>query len=74
VGPDQALTPSQALAGHTIWAAYGAGDEDVAGRVAPGFRADLTVFAGDPLTVPADELPDLPVALTMVDGRITHRR
>ncbi len=38
-----------------------------------GARADLTVFAGDPLTTGADELPDLPVALTMVDGRVVHR-
>ncbi|WP_445524107.1 amidohydrolase [Streptomyces cyslabdanicus] len=71
--PGQALTPLQALRGYTVGAAYGAGEEAVAGRIAPGLRADLTVFAGDPLNCPADELPRLPVAATVVDGRVVHR-
>ncbi|MFE3459516.1 amidohydrolase [Nocardiopsis aegyptia] len=73
VGPEQALTPVQALAGYTSWAAYGTGEEAVAGLVRENARADLTVFAGDPLTTPADDLPELPVVLTVVDGRIVHR-
>ncbi|WP_406084390.1 amidohydrolase family protein [Streptomyces virginiae] len=43
------------------------------GRIALGRRADLTVLADDPLTVPATELPHLPVLLTVVDGGVTHR-
>ncbi len=73
IGRNQALTPYQALAGYTTWAAYGAGEEQVAGRVREGFRADLTVFGGDPVTVPAGELPDVPVELTIVAGRVVHR-
>ncbi|TDD96833.1 amidohydrolase [Actinomadura rubrisoli] len=73
VGEDQALTPAQALAGYTAWAAYGAGEEHRAGRIREGFQADLTLFAGDPLTTPPDELPHLPVTMTIVDGRIVHR-
>ncbi|WP_242907763.1 amidohydrolase [Actinomadura terrae] len=72
VGADQALTPFQALAGYTAWAAYGAGEEHRAGRVRENFRADLTLFAGDPLTTSPDDLPDLPVAMTIVGGRIAH--
>ncbi|CRK57361.1 Exoenzymes regulatory protein AepA precursor [Alloactinosynnema sp. L-07] len=73
VGPEQALSPRQALAGYTTWAAYGAGEELIAGRIKEGARADLTVFGGDPLTLAADELVDLPVAMTIVGGRIAHR-
>ncbi|KAA2262648.1 amidohydrolase [Solihabitans fulvus] len=73
VGADQALTAHQALAGYTAWAARGAGEESIAGRVREGFQADLTVFLGDPLAVPAEELPDLPVEFTVVAGRIAHR-
>nr|WP_042178339.1 amidohydrolase [Kibdelosporangium sp. MJ126-NF4]CEL13125.1 Exoenzymes regulatory protein AepA precursor [Kibdelosporangium sp. MJ126-NF4]CTQ98813.1 Exoenzymes regulatory protein AepA precursor [Kibdelosporangium sp. MJ126-NF4] len=73
VGKGQALTARQSLAGYTTWAAYGVGEENVAGRVREGFRADLTVFGGDPLACPAEELTDLPVALTVVDGRVAHR-
>lgn len=38
-----------------------------------GLRADLTVLADNPLTTAATELPDLPVLLTVLDGRPTHR-
>ncbi|MFB8080979.1 amidohydrolase [Streptomyces sp. NPDC056013] len=72
-GPEQALTALEALRGMTTAPAYAAGEEHEAGRLAPGFRGDLTVFGGNPLTTPATDLPDVPVLLTVLDGRITHR-
>jgi hypothetical protein len=72
-GPEQALTPLQALQGYTVNAAWAAGEEDVAGRIAVGRRADLTVLAENPLDVPDSELADVPVLLTVVGGRPTHR-
>lgn len=72
-GPEQALTALEALRGMTTAPAYAAGEEHEAGRLALGHRADLTVLADDPLTVPATELPDVPVLLTVLNGRITHR-
>ena len=44
-----------------------------AGRIAVGMRADLTGFAADPVECPADELPALPVLLTVVDGEAVFR-
>ena len=35
--------------------------------------ADLTAFAEDPVDCDADDLPDLPVLLTVVDGQVVHR-
>ncbi|MDV5144513.1 amidohydrolase [Streptomyces sp. SBC-4] len=72
-GPEQALTALEALRGMTTGPAYAAGEEHEAGRLALGHRADLTVFADSPVTTAATELPDLPVLLTVLDGRITHR-
>ncbi|MFC7713861.1 amidohydrolase family protein [Nonomuraea recticatena] len=72
-GPEQALTALEALQGMTVNAAYAAGEEHEAGRLAVGHRADLTVLADDPLTTAATDLPDLPVLLTVLDGRPTHR-
>ncbi|MFB7592196.1 amidohydrolase [Streptomyces sp. NPDC056169] len=72
-GPEQALTALEALRGMTTGPAYAAGEEHEAGRLALGHRADLAVFADSPVTTPAVELPDLPVLLTVLDGRITHR-
>jgi predicted amidohydrolase YtcJ len=57
----------------TSLAARAATEESAAGRVAPGYRADLTAFSLDPVTAPADEVADAPIRLTMVDGAVTHR-
>ena len=71
--PDQALTPIEALEGYTTEAARVQGEEHVAGRITPGMRADLTGLGADPVECPADELPDVPVRLTVVDGEIVFR-
>ncbi|MEV5981459.1 amidohydrolase [Streptomyces sp. NPDC052114] len=72
-GPEQALTALEALQGMTVNAARAAGEEHEAGRIEVGHRADLTVLADNPLTTAAVELPELPVLLTVLDGRPTHR-
>ena len=73
VTPEQALTGLQSLEGMTSQAALGRQRGDVAGRIAPGYRADLTAFSVDPVTAPADEVAAAPIRLTMVDGAVTHR-
>jgi predicted amidohydrolase YtcJ len=50
-----------------------AGAEDVCGRLRVGLRADITALGADPLAVAPDELPDVPVLLTVVDGDVVHR-
>ncbi|MEV0317944.1 amidohydrolase [Streptomyces sp. NPDC050658] len=72
-GPAQGLTGLQALEGCTSHAAIAAGEADAAGRIAPGFRADLTAFGLDPVAAPADEVAEAPVRLTVMGGHITHR-
>lgn len=69
----RALTGLMALEGMTSHAALAAGEERVAGRIAPGYRADLTAFALDPVTAGPQEVADAPVVLTMSGGRVTHR-
>ena len=71
-GGDQALTALQTLEGYTTGAAAAISEEGVSGRIKPGYRADLTGFAADPVDTDADALVDLPIAMTIVDGRITH--
>jgi hypothetical protein len=73
VQPEQMLTPTQALEAYTSGPARASGAERWAGRIAVGCIADLTVFAADPLRVPAWDLPSVPVDMTVVDGRVRHR-
>lgn len=69
----EGLTGLMALEGCTSHAAIAAGEQGVAGRIAPGSRADLTAFGLDPVEAPADEVAQAPVRLTVSGGHITHR-
>ncbi|KUN28584.1 amidohydrolase [Streptomyces antibioticus] len=67
------LTGLEALEGVTSHAARAAGESEVAGRIAVGYRADLTALALDPVQAPADELAQAPVRLTVTGGHVVHR-
>ncbi len=68
--PAERLTRREALALFTSDAAYAAFEEDVRGRIAPGFAADLTVFGADPMTASEKEIPRIATVATVVNGRI----
>ena len=67
--PDQRLTVQEALEAHTINAAYAAFDDDVKGKLAPGYMADLAVLSRDLFQVDPDDIKDVRVLRTMVNGR-----
>ncbi len=71
--PDQRLTGLEVLNGYTVANATVVGEDNVAGRIKPGFRADVSAFAADPVTCDPDELIELPIRLTVVDGRVVYR-
>lgn len=70
---DQAIDGLTALEGYTAVSAHTVGDEARQGRIAPGFVADLTVFAEDPVECDPDDLVELPVLRTIVDGETVYR-
>lgn len=67
--PEAKVTAKEALRGWTLGPAYAAGQEHLQGKLAPGYLADLVVLDRDLLTVPADEILDIQVLGTMVDGK-----
>jgi hypothetical protein len=67
-GPEEGLTALEALAGFTTGPAYAAGLAGSEGSIEPGRVADLTVFASDPLTVSPEQLAQMPILATIVDG------
>lgn len=71
--PAQRLDPVATLEGYTTHAAAVIGAEARSGRIAPGFHADLTGFTADPVETDGDALVSLPVALTVVGGRVVFR-
>ncbi|MHB9756482.1 amidohydrolase [Streptomyces sp. BYX5S] len=70
VQPSQALTAREAYTGMTWAAARTAGTEHEQGRIAPGYLADLTVLAADPLALTPEEQAANPVLATVVAGDV----
>ncbi|WP_421787887.1 amidohydrolase [Hyphobacterium sp.] len=68
--PDQAVTRAEALLMFTAWPAYASFREDEIGRIAEGLRADFTVFSGDIMTIPEEEILSVEPVMTVIDGEI----
>ncbi|WP_110589076.1 amidohydrolase [Microbacterium suaedae] len=64
--------PEQALEARTALAASTEGGSADPVAIEPGAVADLAVVAHDPLVATRDELRAMPVAATMIGGRLTH--
>jgi predicted amidohydrolase YtcJ len=71
--PEQRLTLDEAVRAYTFGPALAAFEELYRGRIAPGFRADLTVLASDLRQVPVSEIPRIPVVATLVGGRFAYQ-
>ena len=55
---------------YTTHAAKAAFEESKKGSITPGKLADLVVLNGDPTKLPADEIKDLEVEMTILNGKI----
>ena len=73
LGPDEALTMDQALRLYTQGSAYLSFDEGHNGVIGLGRRADFTILGRDPRAVAPEEVPDIPVKMTVVDGQVVYR-
>jgi predicted amidohydrolase YtcJ len=72
--PEGRLDLDTTLRAFTQGPAYAAGLEHDLGRLASGFLADLVVLDRDLFAIPADELLDVQVLGTMIDGAWKLRR
>lgn len=70
--PAQALTRREALETYTKNGAWAAFEEDELGTLAPGKRADVTVFDRDLLEIPEEEILGVRVSYTIVGGQILY--
>jgi predicted amidohydrolase YtcJ len=71
--PEQKLTIREAVHAFTTAAAITSGQEAQFGTLAPGKLADITFYDRDIFAISGDELPDVQIAGTMVDGRFRYR-
>jgi predicted amidohydrolase YtcJ len=74
IAPEQAITAADALRCYTVGGATASGDESNRGSIEAGRWADLAVLSGNPLSVDAEQLPEIKVDMTLVAGRIVFER
>ncbi len=72
--PGEKLTRAEALRGFTLDAARSLFLEDQVGSLTVGKRADLVVWASDPMTVPEAEIPRAEIDFTYIDGERVFAR
>ena len=74
VGADQAITVEEAIRMFTINAAYNAFEEKIKGSIEPGKVADFAVLEQSPYEVEPARIKDIPIDMTIVDGKIAFFR
>jgi predicted amidohydrolase YtcJ len=74
VGSDQAITVDEAIRMFTINAAYNAFEEKIKGSIETGKIADFAVLANNPHEVDPAKIKDIPVDMTIVDGKVAFFR
>ena len=64
----------QAVDAYTAESAYAEFNEDVKGRIKPGFLADFAVLSDDIFTIDPVKLLDVKADMTIVGGRVVFER
>jgi predicted amidohydrolase YtcJ len=71
---NERLNPLDALRMFTQWAAYAGFDESWKGTLSPGKVADMVVLSGDPTRASSEEIKNISVEMTIIDGQIVFSR
>jgi len=74
IGRSQIVSVMEALRLYTLNSAYQSFDEEVLGSIEVGKLADFVILGRDILTIPKEEIKDIPVDATIVDGKIVYER
>jgi len=70
--PEQRMTRDEALRAMTLWPAYAAFQESVAGSLSPGKYADFVVLDQDIMQVPAERIMATKVMATYLGGKVVY--
>jgi len=74
IGPEERLTPYEALKAITDWSAYQHFEEDTKGTLEKGKIADLVILDKNPLKVAPEAIKDIVVLETIKDGKPVYQR
>jgi predicted amidohydrolase YtcJ len=72
--PEQRVSREEALRMFTIDAAYSVFEEDIKGSITPGKLADIVVLSKDIMTIPAPEILETEVLMTIFGGKVVFEK
>ena len=72
--PEQRISVEEAIKAYTINNAYAAFEDDIRGSLEVGKLADITVFDRNLIEIPEDELLNVEVLYTIVDGKVVFEK
>ena len=72
--PHEGISAMEALQSYTIDAAYATFEEQIKGSISQNKLADLVVLSEDPLTVPPDQIREIKVIATILDGKVVWQK
>lgn len=73
-GPQERITRQEALRMSTTWAARFYSDEKILGTIEPGKLADFVMLGGDFMTVPEEQISQMPILKVIVGGKVTYQK
>lgn len=71
--PEQRVSVKDALIAYTQAGAYSSFEENIKGRIMPGYLADIIVFSQDLFTIPSMDIYKSKVVLTIFDGKLIYQ-
>jgi len=74
MGPDERLTPLEALKAITLWAAYEHFEEKTKGSLEVGKLADMVILSDNPLSMEPAKINEVQVMETIKEGRTVYTR
>jgi len=74
IGPDERLTPYEALQAITIWSAYQHYEEEKKGSLEKGKLADLVILDKNPLKIEPENIKDIQVLKTIKKGEVVFEK
>ena len=74
LGQSEAVSPFEALKIYTKNGAYAAMEEEIKGSIQPGKLADLVLLDDNPITLPIENLKDIQVLMTIINGEVVFEK
>ncbi len=73
IGMEESISMKEALRAHTMGSAYAAFEENTRGSIEPGKTADLVVWSEDLYSASNQQLANLRVEATIVEGQVVYK-